>query len=395
VIGRFGLLLFIARRSLTGSRLTFVLLVVAVAAGAGFQIPNTANLEGFSAALLEEGLTRGSGDVRVQPATEARFEDGDAEAARIRDLVGARATAPVLVMAGAVGKGGRFHGAPIYGLDLDPAYTPFHLTQGAPIARGDAEGILVGTSLASRLGAKVGDTIDVRVIFGAAGTAIDEDNLGRYKMTVRGVVGGSAGAYRFVFVDRAFLAREAGEPGAASAILVHLADHDAAADAAARINRELPHAYALGWREDDPYLANYLRANEIVSTVSYAMVIAAISVPVWALLYIHVRNRRREIGLLSAVGFTRRAIFAIYLLQAVVVALIGFLAGTAIGYALIRYFQANPIFSWEGLVVIPLVTPKSILMPGLVIVATTLIAGSYPAWTAARTDPARVLRRID
>jgi len=31
----------------------------------------------------------------------------------------------------------------------------------------------------------------------------------------------------------------------------------------------------------------------------------------------------------------------------------------------------------------------------VVIVATALVAGAYPAWSAARTDPARVLRRIE
>jgi lipoprotein-releasing system permease protein len=392
---RVGLLLFLARRSLLGSRLTFVLLVVAVAAGAGFQVPNTANLAGFSRALLEEGLTRGAGDVRVEPRERARFEDGDAEAARIRALVGARAAAPILVFPGAVGTRGRFQGAPIHGLDLDDELLPFHVTSGEMLERGDSSGVLLGSSLAKRLGVGAGDSIDLRVIFGSAETAIDDENIGRYTMVVRGVVAGSAGGYRFVFVDRGFLAQEAGQPRAASSIVVHLDDHFAASAVAERINESLPHVQALGWKEDDPYLANYLRANKVVNTVSYAMVIAAISVPVWALLFIHVLSRRREIGILSALGFGRHEIFFIFLFQSMVVACVGFIAGSGLGYFLIRYFQSHPIFEWEGLVVRPLLTVSNVLVPCLVILITTLVAGTYPAWRAARTDPARVLRSIE
>jgi lipoprotein-releasing system permease protein len=386
---RLRLLVFLAGKSLVSSRLTFALLVLAIAAGAGFQIPNTANLDGFSEALIEEGLVWGAGDIRVEPRDAPRFADGDAIAARIHALVGATSTAPVLVYAGAVGKKGRFLGAPVYGIDPAMTPTPFHVTAGSALAPGDP-GVLLGSSLAKRLGVGVGDPVEIRAIFG-----IGDDNIGRMTMPVRGIVAGSAGGYRFVFVDRTLLAEEAGAPKAASTIVVHLPDHETASELAARIDREMPDAQALGWRDDDPYLPNYLHANRIISSVSYAMVVAAVSVPVWALLYIHVLNRRREIGILAAIGFSRREIFAIYVLQSLVAALVGFALGTLLGLAVVHYFLGHPIFEWEGLVVRPLVGVWSFLGPCAVIVATALVAGAYPAWSAARTDPARVLRRIE
>jgi lipoprotein-releasing system permease protein len=385
---RLRLLVFLAGKSLLASRLTFALLVVAIGAGAGFQIPNTANLDGFSEALIEEGLVWGAGDIRVEPRDSPRFADGDAIAARVHALVGATAAAPVLVYAGAVGRKGRFLGAPVYGIDPAMSPTPFHVTAGSGLAPGD-NGVLVGSSLAKRLGVGVGDPVEVRAIFGV------DDEIGRFTMTVRGIVAGSAGGYRFVFVDRELLARQAGLPKAASTIVVHLPDHETASALASRIDREMPDVQALGWRDDDPYLPNYLHANRIISSVSYAMVVAAVSVPVWALLYIHVLNRRREIGILAALGFGRREIFVIYVLQSLVAALVGFALGTLLGLGVVHYFLGHPIFEWEGLVVRPLVGVWSFLGPGAVIVATALVAGAYPAWSAARTDPARVLRRIE
>ena len=389
------LLAFLARKSLFSSRVTVVLIGLAIAAGAGFQVANSSNLAGFGEVLKEEGLTRGTGDIRVEPAEASKFADGDAIAAKIRTFPGVREVVPTVIFAGAVGAPGkRFLGTVIYGLP-PTTLPPFHLSEGAPLVPGDRGGILLGTSLAKRLGAGVGAEVSVRVIFSAADQILDEDNMGRYTLTVRGIVAGSAGAYRFAYVDRSFLAQESGAPAAVSTLFVHLDDHEAATATAAAIAAAIPGTEAIGWREDDPYLPNYLAANETIGTVSYAMVIAAVAVPMWALLYIHVLKRRREIGILSALGFGRWELFWIYLLQAVFVSLLGCAVGAALGYALIQYFDANPLFQWETLVVRPIAAIRTFVGPALVVTATALVAGSYPAWRAARTDPAQVLRRLD
>lgn len=392
--GNLRLLLFLARRSLFSSRLTVVLLTIAIAAGAGMQIANSANLDAFHSVLLEEGLTRGAGDIRVEPRETPRFTNGDDIARQIAALPGVRSTVPILVYPGAIGVRGRFLGAPVYAIGTTPA-PPYQISRGGPLQPGDRDGMLVGASLARRLRVAPGDQLELRIILGAAGMAIDEDNMGRFTMTVRGIVSGSAGAYRFVFVDRGFLTTESGEPTAASAIVVHLDDHEAARGIAAEINERVPAADAIGWREDDLYLKNYLTANETISSVSYVMVIAAVSVPMWALLYIHVLKRRREIGILAALGFGRAEVFAIYLLQALVVVAIGCAIGALLGLGLIAYFRANPLFAWETLVVRPVITVATFVGPALVITVTALIAGTYPAWRAARTDPARVLRSLE
>jgi lipoprotein-releasing system permease protein len=43
----------------------------------------------------------------------------------------------------------------------------------------------------------------------------------------------------------------------------------------------------------------------------------------------------------------------------------------------------------------PVVAASTFAVPTLVIAATAIAAAGYPAWRAARTDPARVLRRLD
>lgn len=391
---RARLLVFLAHRGLLGGRVTFALLVVAVAAGAGFQIPNTANLDGFEDALLEHNLTRGPGHVRIEARDRPHFSDGDAVAAAVRAHPGVRAAVPVLAYAGAVGRDGRFLGAPVYG--VDPAEPrPFGLTAGAHLPAGDAGGVVLGSSLAQRLEVGIGDTVDVRAIFGPADPLLGEDNVGRFALAIRGIASGAAGGYRAVFVDRAVLAQAAGEPRAASTIAVHLGDPYAEGAIAQALAAALPDATVIGWRQDDPFVESWLRANRTIHGVSYAMVIAAVAVPMWALLFIHVLKRRREIGILAALGLGRREIFAMFLLQSLVVALAGLVPGAALGYAAIRYFEGNPLFAWDTFIVRPAVAVGTFALPALALAATAIIAGGYPAWRAARTDPARVLRRLE
>ncbi len=384
------LLGYLAIRDLLATRWSLALLVIAVAIGVGFQIPNTANLAGSTQTLLEEGLVWGAGDVRVEPVDRARFSDGDATARRVVELTGGRVV-QVLQLAGAVGTGGKFAATPILGID-NPA--PIRLVEGSADHLGES-GIVIGSSLARRFAVKVGDLIELRVLYSGLETAPTDDDLGAYTMTVHGIAGGTSGAYRFAFVDRRWLATSLGEPRAASNLYVHLANHDDAELVAATLPVADRSLLAIDWRADDPQLPNLIAANRVIDRVSYGMVIAAVAVPLLALLYLRVLRRRRSLAILAAIGLSRAELFAISLLQSVIVGVLGSLVGAAIGYAAIRYFERSPIFEWEGLSVRPLATAATFLTPIAVVLATTILAGTLAAWRAARTRTARILQRLE
>jgi lipoprotein-releasing system permease protein len=386
---------FLARKSLFQSRLTMALLIAAVAAGVGFQIPNAANSLGYQAELIEEGVAAGWGDVRVRPKNSNVFEDADALASRIAGYPSVLSAIPVMTMAGAVGKDGRFLGAPVTGLRAGGGNRPFRLIDGAMLEEGDDKGILLGSALATRLGVRTGDSVKLRVVLSTGALPGLEEGLGRYAMTVRGLVGGAFGAFEAVFVDRRFLGEEAGAPGAASMVVVYTGAPLAARDLASTIGAEIPEADARAWNDDSAYLKNAIQANEAVAAISRAMVVAAVAIPVLALLYINVLSRRREVGVLSAIGFGQAEIFAAFLLQALLVGVAGVAAGCGLGFGIVRYFQAHPIFEWEGFVIRPVLSAECFLRPSLIVLATTLAAGVYPAWRASRVDPARILRGLE
>jgi lipoprotein-releasing system permease protein len=296
-----------------------------------------------------------------------------------------------------VGKDGRFVGVMVSSTDPNATSRPYRLTEGSLLGAGNREGILIGKALASRLGLRLGDPIQLRLIYGPAGAAIADDNVGRFTMNLRGLAGGMFGACGAdaAFVDRAFLGEELGRPGAADLILVYADDHFAARALAARIAAETPDLEARAWMDDSAILFSAVRASRAVTAVSLAMVILAVVIPVWALLYIHVLQRQRQVGLLRAMGIGEGEVFTTFLLQALLVGLAGVLVGLGIAAALVRYFEAFPIFRADDFVLVPVVTPWSFLWPAAVVLAATIIAGVYPAWRAARLDPARALRGME
>lgn len=387
------LLVFLAWRGLLQSRLITCLLCAAVAGGVAFQIPNDANLHGYDDEIIAQGVVVGSGDVRVRPREGARFPEGDALAARIARRDGVVAAVPAIMLPGAIGKGSTFKSALIVAVDGGASRVPFVITEGRAVATGDGSSIVVGSALAKRIGVAVGEEVQLRVVFGAGWESIDPENdVGRYTMKVVGLAAGSFLAPESIVVDRAFMTGALAEPHAASVILVHLGDHFAARSTASDLERDEPTASAVAWADDSPFLGSALDASAAIGVLSRAMIGLAVLIPVWALLYVHVLHRQRQIGVMGAIGLSRREVFAIHLMQAALVGVVGVIVGCAVGYALVAWFAHHPIFRSTGFVILPVVSVQSFAVPALLVLGTTLLAGVFPAWRASRLDPARILR---
>ncbi len=387
------LLVFLAWRGLLQSRLITCLLCAAVAGGVAFQIPNDANLHGYDDEIIAQGVVVGSGDVRVRPREGARFTDGDALAARIARRDGVVAAVPAVMLPGAIGKGSTFKSALIVAVDGGAARVPFAITEGRAVATGDGTAVVVGSALAKRIGVVVGEEVQLRIVFGAGWESIDPENdVGRYTMKVVGLAAGSFLAPESIIVDRAFMTGALAEPHAASVILVHLGDHFAARSTAVALERDEPTASAVAWADDSPFLGSALDASAAIGVLSRAMIGLAVLIPVWALLYVHVLHRQRQIGVMGAIGLSRPEVFAIHLMQAALVGVVGVIVGCAVGYALVTWFAHHPIFQSTGFVILPVVSVRSFALPALLVLGTTLLAGVFPAWRASRLDPARILR---
>jgi ABC-type lipoprotein release transport system permease subunit len=104
----------------------------------------------------------------------------------------------------------------------------------------------------------------------------------------------------------------------------------------------------------------------------------------------HVLERSRDIGILKAIGWTSRRIVAQILVESVVSAGIGGVAGCLLGTAVFLLLPAAWVPAAE--LVPRTVLPEVLLLGMLVSLGGGIIAGAIPGWLAARQTPMAALR---
>ncbi|HKP63184.1 MAG TPA: FtsX-like permease family protein [Polyangiales bacterium] len=110
-------------------------------------------------------------------------------------------------------------------------------------------------------------------------------------------------------------------------------------------------------------------------------------------MYAAVAHRKREVGTLRALGFSRGTIMASFLLEAVLLALIGGVAGSlaSLAMGLVKFSMMN-FSSWATISFSFDPTPGILGFAVLVGGAMGVLGGLFPAFAAARTSPVEAMR---
>ena len=136
-----------------------------------------------------------------------------------------------------------------------------------------------------------------------------------------------------------------------------------------------------------------LQGGEELANILPTLVLIVAAFSIFITLSRMVEAQREQIGLFMAMGYGRGTVLRHYLAYAALIALVGSLAGVALGL----WLGAGLTGVYADTLGIPLIEHKLQVVPpimaAVVSIVFALIAGLVPAWRSARMQPAAAMRR--
>ncbi|HEY8432462.1 MAG TPA: ABC transporter permease, partial [Sandaracinaceae bacterium] len=284
--------------------------------------------------------------------------------------------------------------------EIDPFLLP-EATE--PGAGGDEQevlpGLVVGQELARTLRLHLGDTVEVVSPFGDLGPAGPMPRVRQFR--IAGIF--YSGMYEFD-MKMAYTTVEDAQRffdlgGAISGIEVKLDDGERAEPVARAIVAAIdrPELRVRAWQEVNRNLFGALQLEKLAMFVVLGIAILVASFCIVASLTLMVQEKRKEVGILKAMGATDPQIMAVFMIQGLMIGLFG--AGVGLGLGYLACFAA------EHLGVIPLnpevyyidrlpvhVDAMEFALVGIAAVVICLLATVYPARLGSRIQPIDALR---
>jgi lipoprotein-releasing system permease protein len=202
----------------------------------------------------------------------------------------------------------------------------------------------------------------------------------------------------YAFIRLADAQRLFSEPDLISAISFKVDDMDKAG----AIGREIEEAAGKGfettnWMEQNRELFRALALEQIVTFIVLALIVCVAALNILIALTMMVMEKTRDIAVLMSFGVSETQVRRIFLLQGLLISVIGTALGLVVGYALswvgghYRFIQLDPsVYSIDYL---PF-APKAVyaLYVAAVSLGVSLLATLYPSSSAAKVLPAEALR---
>jgi lipoprotein-releasing system permease protein len=248
-----------------------------------------------------------------------------------------------------------------------------------------SNGILLGSGVASRIGAKSGDTVKVT---GASGQALIMKVVGVFDAGIPPV--DNTRAYVHLKDAQTILNRI----DVVGRIDLRLTDPEQAIAVANRV--EILFGYdAESWQETNANFLGIFKQQRMIIDFVVGAVLALGGFGILAVQIMIVLQKTRDIAILRSIGFTRRDILAAFLVQGAVIAAIGAAFGDIGGHYVIEALGQLKTHT-EGLVrsetFLVRDDPKLYAYGSAFALGIGLLASVIPAWRGSRVEPVEVLR---
>lgn len=258
--------------------------------------------------------------------------------------------------------------------------------------------IVIGKDLAETLGATVGDSV---LVTSPQGDLTPLGLVPRYqRFQVVGVF--ASGFYQYdssyAFTRLADAQRLFSEPDLISVISFKVDDLYRAKEIGAEIEKAAGEGFqATNWMEQNRELFRALKLEQIVTFIVLALIVCVAALNILIALTMMVMEKTKDIAVMMSFGVTAAQIRRVFLLQGLLISLIGTLIGLVVGYGVswagghYQFIRLDAsVYSIDYLPFAPKIVDA--LIVAAVSLGVSALATLYPSASAARVLPAEALR---
>jgi len=365
--------------------------ILGVAVGVACLITVLAVMNGFGYEL-QKRIVGSNPHVVVEKEHGIRLDENKALSHKIADIAHVKGSYPFIRGQGVLKYNSRAQGVIIRSLDTsnmtDLSKVSRYIIAGS--AKPKEGGIIIGSELSIMLGAFLGDKLSV----------ITPSSNKIKTLKVTGIF--SSGMYEYdlnlAYVDLASSAKLFGMDKRINGIGIDIDDIRNAADVKEQLKKVLaPGYYVRTWQEMNRSLFSALKLEKWAMFVILTLIIIVAALNIVSTLTVMVTQKAKDIGILKAIGATKKVVMALFSMQGVIIgglgAIFGAIGGMGLSLLLKKYhFISLPkdIYYISEIPVKINITDSLIIISSAVLIS--FLASIYPAYQASRLNPADALR---
>ncbi|MGZ5781258.1 MAG: ABC transporter permease, partial [Burkholderiaceae bacterium] len=339
------------------------------------------------------------------PSVDRAFNVQDFSALKFNEIPGIAAVSPRIETLALISSAENSRGLILIGVDpvQEPSVTALHkkISAGRYFAEGEKGGILLGKSLAKVLGVGIGGEVAVL-------TQGMQGSIGAQRYKVRGLYDTQNDMVDSMqaFISMADAEELLSSQGQMTTIAIKLDDRDKTDAVVQKIGAQLGDKFEVeGWKQLLPEVAQSVDFHESVGKVITLILFGIVAIGVANTVLMSVMERLREFGVMMAVGTSSKQVFRIIIYEGLILGLLGFAIGLAIGYALVSYFgsvglaltrqdQSVQLMQGVARAIYPHLSVDRMLYISTAVLTVIVTASLYPAWKIARMVPLHAMQGV-